>query len=236
MKTRHTVGKVNSNEDGAKAGRVEIDLPEGEGVYPELFDAVMMSGWHWPPEPGENVLAVIPDDGEDQAEFADDVKYLGVVYDGENTAPDEFKENAPKARGFKTKAGHLLLLVDKSGSETFKLLEGKSGSFIEMTGLGELKLSNGKATITLSPGGGISITPGSPLELGGNTDALIKGTSFKVAMEAYFDAQVTQFTALAAASTGVLAPLAAGFTALATAATTAKATAANWLSAKSKTG
>lgn len=249
MKTKLTTGKVSSNEDGAKAGRVDLNLPEGEGVYPEPFDAIFMSGWCWPPESGDTVAGFVPD-GDDQVEFADDVKYLGVVYDQENPVDDEFSDDYPKARGFKTKAGHVFKVNDKSGSEEVKLLEGKSGGFVSMTGLGEIKVSNGKATITLSPAGAITLAPGSPLELAGNTDALLKGTAFNTdlstyltAQEALADANVTQFTALAAASTGPLLPLATAFTALSNAWTTYKAAitafknaAPNWLSQKSKTG
>lgn len=230
-----TTGKVSSNEDGAKAGRVELDMSESEGVYPEPFDPIVMSGWCWPPEPGETVAAFVPD-GDDQVEFADEVRYLGVLHDQEHPAPDEFKADYPKARGFKTKAGHLLLVNDKGGSESVKLLEGKSGGFVEITGLGELKVSNGKATITLLPSGAISLAPGSPLELAGDTDALLKGTTFKGNLDTFLQAHITHFTALAAASVGPLAPLASGFTALAAAATAFKAGGTAWLSSKSKTG
>lgn len=131
MKTKLTQGKVSSNEDGAKAGRVEINVAEGEGVYPEPFDAVFMSGWCWPPEPGETVAGFVPDD-EDQVEFADEVKWFGCIYDQENPVAEEFKEDYPKARGFKTKAGHLFFLNDKNGKEeiTFKH---KNGMMVSIT-------------------------------------------------------------------------------------------------------
>ena len=113
MKTKITTGKVSATEDGAKAGRVTVELAEVDGsVYPDPFDPVFMSGWHWPPEPGDTVAAVTPD-GEDAVEFADEVKWLGVVYDQENVAPKEFHDNHPRARGFKTKAGHLFVVDDK---------------------------------------------------------------------------------------------------------------------------
>jgi hypothetical protein len=261
-----TSGKVSSNEDGAKAGRVELDMPEAEGVYPEPFDAIVMSGWCWPPEPGETVAAFVPD-AEDQVEFADEVCYLGVQHDQEHPVADEFKDDYPKARGFKTKAGHLLFVNDKSGSEAVTVKEGKrsseltldkdqvllkdgSGASVILKKTKEIVISNGLASITLSPSGTISIAPGSPLELAGGTHALLKGEAFNTDLGTYLTAQgtladqsIAQFTALAAASTGLLAPLAAGFTALVAAWTAFKAAVVtfqaappNWLSSKSKTG
>lgn len=113
MKTKITAGKVSSTEDGANAGRVEVELAEVDGsVYPEPLDSVFMSGWCWPPEPTDTALAVIPD-GDDAIEFADEAKWLGVVYDQNNQVPKEFHENYPKARGFKTKSGHLFMIDDK---------------------------------------------------------------------------------------------------------------------------
>lgn len=131
MQTKLTQGKVSSNEDGAKAGRVSLDLAEGEGVYPEMFDAVVMSGWCWPPEPGETVMGFMPD-GDDQVEFADEVKHLGVVHDQENPVAEEFKADYPKARGFKTKAGHILFINDKSGNEEMTLTH-KNGMTVSIT-------------------------------------------------------------------------------------------------------
>lgn len=113
MNTKITTGKVSSADDGAKAMRVEAELAETDGsVYPEPLDPVVMSGWCWPPEPADTILAFVPD-GEEGTEFADEVKWAGTVHDQENPVAEEFHENYPKARGFKTAAGHLFVVDDK---------------------------------------------------------------------------------------------------------------------------
>lgn len=114
MQKKTTVGKVVNVQDPAYAGRITVELAEvGGKEYPEWVEPIILSGWLWLPEPGDNVEVEIPSDTDDLVEFADEVKWRGIVYDQDSPVSGEFKENYPKRRGFKTKAGHVLIVDDK---------------------------------------------------------------------------------------------------------------------------
>jgi hypothetical protein len=114
MKFTLTQGKVNAVDDPAKAGRLKIELQEVDGqVFPDWIDPVKTPGWLWLPEPGDTVSVMIPTDPADLAEFPEQVRWLGQVYDQDNPHPDNFKASYPQARGFVTKAGHVLIVDDK---------------------------------------------------------------------------------------------------------------------------
>lgn len=113
MKLETLTGIVQSVDDPAKAGRIKASLPTMDGQeYPEWIAPIFPPGWVTMPEPGDEVEIVLPD-GEDIIEFADEVRYRGKVLSENHAAPDEFKDSYPKARGYKTKYGHLLIFDDK---------------------------------------------------------------------------------------------------------------------------
>lgn len=115
MKKENTVARVTSDNDPAKAGRIKVAVQSMDGgEYPEWLEPVFQPGWFGVPSVGETVEITLPE-GEDIVEFADEVKYLGVVFDGAHPAPDDFKENYPKRRGFFNPSGHLLLFDDDDG-------------------------------------------------------------------------------------------------------------------------
>lgn len=157
MITEHPTATVTSNKDPAKAGRIKVELADLDGQeYPEWLEPILPGGlWVCIPEPGDTVECVLPE-GEDKIEFASEVKYRGVVLDPANPVPSEFKTNYPNRRGFKTRAGHLLIVDDKAG--TLTLTNGNSGITIEMDSAGLLHL-------------GVTV----------GTDFILKGTTFNAA-------------------------------------------------------
>lgn len=136
MITEHPIGTVTSNKDPSKAGRVKVELAELDGQeYPEWMDPIWPGGqWICIPEPGDTVECVLPE-GEDQIEFASEVRYRGVLFDASNPVPDEFKTNYPYRRGWKTNAGHILIIDDKQGSEEITLKH-KDGHLVSLTNAG----------------------------------------------------------------------------------------------------
>lgn len=121
MGKRQTVGRVTSIDDPAKAGRVKVSLSEMDGAeYPEWLDPELTPGWHWLPEVGDSVTVEMPE-GTDVVEFSDEVRWCGQALDQSNPVAKELRENYPKRRGFKTKAGHLLIVDDKAGAEEITL-------------------------------------------------------------------------------------------------------------------
>lgn len=69
----------------------------------------------------------------------------------------------------------------------------------------------------------------------GATEAVLRGTKFNAELSTFLDDLAAAFGALATASTGPLAPLAAGFGQAQTACTVLKAKASTWLSTRVKT-
>jgi len=119
MKKRVTLGTVEVVDDEAKAGRIKVALAElGGDVYPEWVEPVSMPFWFWVPVVGQEVEVELPD-SLDIVEFPEEVRYRGVPSSQTSPAPDEFKENYPLRRGFKTPNGMLFLVDDKKGSQQY---------------------------------------------------------------------------------------------------------------------
>lgn len=213
MNSKPVIAVVTTNEDPAKAGRIKVALPQLDGQeYPEWIEPVFVPGWFSPPEVGDAVEVEVPE-GEDLVEFANEVRYRGQVFDDGHLPPDKLKQQQKKVhlRGYFTKAGHLLLFNDKSGSEEISITEGKSGNTIGITGKGQIYIKNEKAgsKIILEPTGAITIAPGSPCNieatqtnlngLTASTDFIIKGTTFNLAVQALHQLWNSELAALKAA-------------------------------------
>lgn len=122
MKMLTTKGTVTNIEDPAKAGRIKVQLAElGGNEIPNFIDPVSKPGWLWLPEVGDVVQVIIPENLEDLVEFPDDIRWTGQILDQENPVPKELQKNYPKRRGFKTLAGHLLIIDDTQGEEEITL-------------------------------------------------------------------------------------------------------------------
>jgi len=138
MKQEQLTGIVQSVDDPARAGRIRVSITAMDGQeYPEWIEPIFPPGWVTWPEPGDEVEIVLPE-GEDLIEFADEVKYRGKVLSENHPVPDEFKDSYPKARGYKTKYGHLLIFDDK---EKFITLYTKEGMRLTLDD------KNGKAAV-----------------------------------------------------------------------------------------
>jgi len=115
MKTENQQGTVTNIDDPAKAGRIKVALQSMDGQeYPEWVEPVWPGGWIAIPEVGDTVELTLPE-GEDIVEFAEEVRYLGKVLTGAHPVPEDFKENYPKRRGFRSPAGHTIIFDDDDG-------------------------------------------------------------------------------------------------------------------------
>lgn len=122
MDTTTTTGIVSNINDPNKAGRIRVRLAELSGQEcPVWIRPVQMSGWFWVPEVNEEVEVEIPT-GDDLIEFADEMRYRGVVRDETNEVSSQFREGYPKKRGFVTPQGMGVVVDDTQGSESLTLL------------------------------------------------------------------------------------------------------------------
>lgn len=224
MKTEETTGVVTNIDDPAKAGRIKVALESMDGQeYPEWIEPEFPPGWVTIPEAGDQVALVMPE-GEDVVEFADRVRYKGKVHDDANPVPEEFRKSYPKRRGYKTKAGHLLIFDDDAGEIT--LTNGKSNDKIVMA-------SNGQITITASLK---NVLSSALTELStGPLEPVLKGTTLSAAFTAY-TGSIASAGATHAGSPKMAADNAAFITALIAATAALAATIATWISAKVQTG
>lgn len=173
---KNITGVVKDNKDPAKSGRIMVTLPSmGGDDYPDWVNPVWPEGWLWVPEVGSEVDLVLPE-GVDAVEFASEVFYKGKVLDETQAIPSELQTNYPRRRGFKTKAGHILIVDDKAG--TFTIKNGKDGITLEMDGKGTLHLG-----VTLG------------------TDYILKGTKFNADQAVLWPLIATYLGAIGAAFT-----------------------------------
>jgi len=122
MKVQITKGTVTNIDDPAKAGRIKVHLAElGGRETPDFIDPVLPSGWHWLPEVGDTVQVLLPEDLDDLVEFPEDIRWSGVLYDQEHPVPADLRSEYPRRRGFRTKAGHLLVIDDTNDKEEISL-------------------------------------------------------------------------------------------------------------------
>lgn len=120
-KTEQTLGTVVNIDDPAKAGRIMVNIESMDGqAFPEWIEPEFPAGMVVMPEVGDIVALTMPE-GEDIIEFAEEVRYTGVVLNESNPVPDEFKPDYPKRRGWKTKSGHLIILSDVDGQEEIQI-------------------------------------------------------------------------------------------------------------------
>lgn len=128
---------VDSVDPDGRAGAVIVNMPGMDGgQYPLPVEPLWPAGeWICFPEPGDSVDVIMPA-GDDIVEHPTDVRYIGKRRDADaDPVPPEFKVHYPKRRGFKTKAGHLLIVDDQSGSEEITLIH-KDGHMVSLTNTG----------------------------------------------------------------------------------------------------
>jgi hypothetical protein len=174
MKTSTTKGRVTSIDDPAKAGRVKVAIQEMDGnEYATWVRPSLTPGWVAMPEVGQTVELEMPE-GDDIVEFSDEVRYKGRILDGANPVPEDFRDNYPKRRGFRSPAGHFLLFDDDDGivltvgasgsSNIGVTIDAKTGSVqifgttsVQLTAIGAVTINGASCTILgrpVIPGGG----------------------------------------------------------------------------------
>jgi len=117
-------GLVVSTEDPEDRGRVKVRVFSVSGkdinvwVDPSSQGAGTNRGMFWPPEKGDSVWVRFAQ-GKSERPWC----YHGGWY-GTEDVPAEFaySNKRPERRGFVTRAGHALILVDEAGSERVRLL------------------------------------------------------------------------------------------------------------------
>lgn len=178
-------GTVTDTKDPDKLGRVQVKIA---GYGPELTlpwlrvvqaMASKQFGTFFLPEKGDEV-AILRGAGN----TADAMVVLGSLYNGKNTpgTPDTDGENNVKE--IKTRAGHLLTLVEKKGEESIAIQTGDGKLSLVFTQKdGTVAISAEKA-ITLTSkdkltvqAKEVSVTGDNKVTLTGKSDVVIEGKS-----------------------------------------------------------
>ena len=164
-------GHVVDNDDPQKLGRLVVECPTivsgeslGGWILPRFHfvDSEHSAGCFWVPNIGSSVDVEIESDPEAQVQGFDARWMCDVYPDG--TVPDEFRENYPQRRGWKTAAGHLLYFDDTEDSQEINVVH-STGATIQID-------NNGTIYIKQNTGQTIELGAGIPRE------KLIKGESF----------------------------------------------------------
>jgi uncharacterized protein involved in type VI secretion and phage assembly len=165
------VGIVTNISDPEKLGRVRVKLPsllgndvESAWARVSTFDAGNGRGATFLPEVDDEVLV-----GFEEGSLRRPV-VLGSVYGGKNKQPELGRllgQGQVNTRRLTSRTGHALEMVDEAGKEAVLLKHGRKEMSIKLDEAsnsltieaksGDLKLTNGQATITLASNGDISI-------------------------------------------------------------------------------
>lgn len=152
-------GVVTNNDDPDKLGRVRVSFPWLSDDYESAWARVGQvgagaeRGIHWFPEVDDEV-AIAFIGGRPEAPVV-----LGGLFNGVDQPPfADFVDGSGKVnrRGFKTRSGHIIELVDDPGSEA-----------IELTSVGELTIKAKSMSIVAE--GDASLEAGGTLSLKGST-------------------------------------------------------------------
>lgn len=147
MSTATHIGTVTKNNDPEKRGRVKVKCPGLVRTSRELpfwldpkFPYTdVNAGWFFVPKIGaqvevEAITGAPGDQTRGEASLvAHRACYKAALYSEAQQVPAEFKDNYPNRRGFKTPAGHILLLDDTSGQERFALTDAVGNSILMTT-------------------------------------------------------------------------------------------------------
>lgn len=147
-----TVAIVTDNDDPEKLGRFKVKVNGTE--YPFWIIPQLQWGSFVVPEVGQKVVIYsdysgIGDTFEGEASiFAPNYRWKGETiftsesYSKKHIPNAEFKKNYTKRTGFFSKAGHVLVFDDNKGSEDVYIINGKTGSRIDMLADGSIKVED----------------------------------------------------------------------------------------------
>ena len=184
---------VRDNNDPQRRGRLIVECPtiasgENMGDWMEpmfhFVDSVGTCGSFWVPNVGSLVSVEVESGSEAQVNGLRP-KWRCDVYPTD-TVPEEFRENYPERRGWKTRAGHLFYFDDTGGQLEF-LYHHPTGSEINVD-------NDGKVTIATDGAGSIRFGSYLPLQ------QAVLGNDFCDHLKAAIDALNTYAT-----NAGVLA-------------------------------
>ena len=230
----HTKGRVSNVNDPQEGGRIRATISEFNGEYPAWISPAVKTGWVWLPEEGDIVDISYPTN-EDIDEGYDLATYSGVPTSRNRDVPDEFHINYSRRRGFKTKAGHLLIIDDQPGEEKIILSAPGGTSLLNLDISGKTEIKGDQVVELASLAKVFLNAPFTDLS-DVSTDFVIKGTTFAASFTALLASIAAAGATLAAVPVPNSASNAAFNTALVTAFATFAGTSSTWLSTKVKTG
>jgi len=160
-------GIVVDRKDPDKLGRLRVKVPS------LLGDAV--TGWAWPVSPyagaGYGLLLIPQVDDVVWVEFAegelDHPLWTGMAWakpGGEAEIPEEARDHYPDAQVLRTKAGNVIVLDDKSGSERI-VIRAKNGAEITIDARADHITVKAKNVTIEADGVAIQQAGGNPQEL-----------------------------------------------------------------------
>jgi Rhs element Vgr protein len=169
------VGVVSNNEDPDKMGRVKVKFPwmiatdnnESDWARVAAPMAGNDRGFLFLPEVNDEVLVGF-EHGETSSPYI-----LGGLWNGKDNLPS----SAPVASGavveriIKTKAGHIIRLTDKDGSEKIEIIDKATQS---------ITIDSANKKITIKGTGDISIEAAQNVEIKGTTKVTVTGQEINV--------------------------------------------------------
>jgi len=157
-------GYVTDNSDPQKRGRLSVvcqSIVAGEvleWVEPTFpfTDSEGQAGWFFVPNIGSSVTVEINSGHEAEVNDLQPKWRCDLYPDG--SFPEEFEDNYPQRRGFKTKEGHYLYFDDTEGSLEF-LYHHPSGTEIFVSNDGQIELRPASGQSVLVGGGATEKIP-----------------------------------------------------------------------------
>jgi hypothetical protein len=200
-KKEYHEGIVVDNLDPEKRARIKVTCPtivEGEAlgdwiepIFP-FVDSEERAGWFFVPSVNSSIRIEIESEENSEANGIE-ARWMCTLYP-ENSVPEEFQENYPERRGFKTKSGHLLMFDDQDETVTIR---SSSGSEIHITQSGRIELK---------PTGSESVFIGD-----GADQAIMRGDIFKTFWNTIFEYITTHIHATPSGPTTAITPTGGSF-------------------------